>query len=84
MKLAEVLASSQLKVLSLSILGSIFKHTDPTQAEKMFTTAYKISRKGGVKEVTETIAWALAELCRLKGDEAGREVYLKEIGDKRF
>ncbi|KAK9727781.1 mau2 chromatid cohesion factor [Basidiobolus ranarum] len=44
LKLTSTLYNTQLKSITLSLLGTLFQHTQNDQSEKMLTTAYLLSR----------------------------------------
>ncbi|ORX92255.1 hypothetical protein K493DRAFT_338900 [Basidiobolus meristosporus CBS 931.73] len=44
LKLTSTLYNTQLKAMTLSLLGTLFQHTQNDQSEKMLTTAYLLSR----------------------------------------
>jgi hypothetical protein len=69
LRLSETVAPKQLRLLSLTMLGSMFLDTDVVQAEKMLSAAFKISSKGGPASLAHVCANILAELHRRRGDQ---------------
>ncbi|KAJ3416535.1 Origin recognition complex subunit 2 [Chytridiales sp. JEL 0842] len=68
LKLAEPIGSNQLKMVSITMLGSMFLDTDVGQSLKMITTAQKLALKAGCVSFAGVCTSLMADLARRGGD----------------
>jgi hypothetical protein len=61
------LASSQLKAISLGMLGEIFLHTEPNQAEKMLVSGLSISKKQHYDAISIKVLDSLSHIYENQG-----------------